>query len=335
MRVIMHTVTKMPSVLQSEAWSAALMLLCWARSRGTLPPDLALINDGFSLQAPLSDSEPLSGSPPHSAAVAAHDRSLPPSIYAHRCYLEAYGLVLERGGQSRAGAFSTAHGSIRSTQAAMTANQNGGWLDYLFAAPTNESETHPMLTSPSGTLDLPNLYRNTNASAFIDMTGNPLRPDDEILKVCLARCDPSLLIFQTVADAGESTRSLLLDTMLQTLSSMLEVLTAPPRLEISVPQRSIPPFKRTCSASTVGSTGDATAVPRLALAADAASKNADDIDEEGSFPEHLTSHRFVSNETRELDAVAMLEWTTTIILKNEENLLRYWTGLFGEAFFVA
>jgi hypothetical protein len=119
---------------------------------------------------------------------------------------------------------------------------------------------------------------------------------------------------------------------------MLEVLTAPPRLEVSFPQqRTMPPFKRTSSASTVGSTSEPTTVPRLAcLVVDAATSNvADDINEEGSFPEHLTSHRFVSNETRELDAVAMLEWTTTIILKDEENLLRYWTGLFGEAFLVA
>ena len=193
-------------------------------------------------------------------------------------------------------------------------------------------------------MDLPNLYRNTNASICVDMTGNPLRPDDEILKVGLEHCDPAELVFGAVTNSGAGASSLLLQTMLQTLSGMLEVLTAAPKMSsmalpaVVVPQRAIPAFKRGTSQTSVGSISDSATVLRthsFAAESEPGSIDGIGIEDETVFPEHMLCSTFVASEVRELDAVALLEWICNIVLKNEQNLLLFWSGLFGEVHSVA
>lgn len=330
LRVVLQAASTLPYALQSEAWASALMLLTWIRSRGALPPSLALVHDGFTSQATI-EVDASFGAPIN---VNMTSQPLRPSIYAHRCYLEAYGLALERGGQRNGADHQTGYPSHLHSN---PSNQSSGWLGFLFAAPS-ESSSHPhaMLSASSGTLDLPNLYRNTNASVWVDMTGNPLRPDDEILKVGLEHCDPAQLLFGAVAESGASATSLLLQTMLQTLSDMLEVLTAAPKMSaaVSVPQRAIPAFQHGTSQSSVGSVGDSATVlhTHSFAAAESEPSSVDGLEDESVFPEHMLSSTFVASDVRELDAVALLEWICNVVLKNEENLLMFWSGLFGKIF---
>lgn len=332
LRVVLQSASKLPNALQGDAWASALMLLTWVRSRGALPPSLALVHDGFTSDAAQAETDVSFGSP---GGVRLTAQPLRPSIYAHRCYLEAYGLVLERSGQSNNMYHQNGYPVARHTNA--SASQSSGWLGFLFATPT-ESSSHPqgMLSAPSGTLDLPNLYRNTNASVCVDMTGNPLRPDDEILKAGLEHCDPARLVFGAVTESGTGVSSLLLQTMLQTLSSMLEVLTAAPKIPpptVSVPQRAIPTFKRGSSQTSVDSVSDSATVLRthsFAAESEPSVSVVDGVEDENMFPEHMLSSTFVASDVRELDAVALLEWICNIVLKNEQSLLLFWSGLYGE-----
>ena len=341
LRVILQTSSKVPYALQSEACSSLLMVLSWARSRGALPSTLALIHSEL-ISEPLA--EPISQqltSPRKDIAGSNAEHSLVPSTYAHRCYLEAYGLALERSGQSSQVASGASYAAAHSAQRNASSTQSSGWLGFLFAAVDDDapsSQHHAMLSAPAGTLDLPNLYRNTNASVNVDMTGSPLRPDDELLKACLETNDPTKFFFEAITERGAASTESLLDTMFTTLSRMLEALTTTPRLPmVTVPpnnQRNTPAFKRSASAASNGEVLENGSLQRsdAQTAESEISSVFEGVEEENAcFPEHMLSTEFVSNsDVKELDAVVLLEWICNIVLKDGQTLLIYWTGLYGK-----
>lgn len=337
LRLILQAASKVPYALQNEACSSLLMVLAWVRSRGALPSTLALVHREVTSPCVVESSTPQLASP-RQPSVDSTDYSLPPSTYAHRCYLEAYGLALERSGQSGVVSSHTNYSAAHMEHARhASSNQGSGWLGFLFAAPADDASSHhhAMMSAPAGTLDLPNLYRNTNASAWVDMTGNPLRPDDELLKACLEASDPTQFFFQAITELGEASTESLLQTMFTTLSRMLEGLTTAPRMPIitapSNSQRSIPAFKRSASANSDVIENGSLQRSDAQTAESEISSVFEGVEEENAcFPEHMLSTEFMSSsEVKELDAVVLLEWICNIVLKNGQTLLLYWPGLYG------
>lgn len=54
-------------------------------------------------------------------------------------------------------------------------------------------------------LEVPDIYRNLNAGLLVDVQGNPLRPDDELLKVCLRTSNPDEIFYLALScDADEA-----------------------------------------------------------------------------------------------------------------------------------
>lgn len=316
MRVAFHTAEQTPFALQEDAWSAVLTLLAWVRSRGALPPALALVGEDFRVhEVHWQDALPEAG-----AGIEAPSTMLPPSVYAHRCYLEAYGLALERS-NGRSSSDTTAaslHHTHYGTHAGSSSGNQaaGAWfgLGFLFSeAPSDSGPRHHgvAMTSPSGTLDLPNLYRNANASLCVSMTGEPLRPDDEILKLCVERCKPAELVYQASLGDVEVT-STVFRSMLSLLSAMLKQLTATPRAATAL-SLVVPPAVRSVSGTSSVS-----------------SSAVDAVDLENSFPVQMLSNQFVPSVTKELDAVVLLEWITHITLRNDESLRLFWGDMHGE-----
>lgn len=335
MRVAFHTAEKSPVALQQDAWSALLMLLSWVRARGALPPSLALVGDDFCLsEIHWQDPLPADCDTPDQCGTSKRPTTataavLSPSVYAHRCYLEAYGLALERSAGGRNSADTAtgtsslqqardAHGGA--TGAGYSAGGGSAWfgLGFLFSDSQQHGRSHHsggLLTAPSGTLDLPNLYRNTNASLCVSMTGEPLRPDDEILKLSLERSRPAELIYQQLSPGDAEITSTVLKAALAMLMTMVKQLTATPRAGPVPLSVAMPASQRTVSNSS--------SVHTSSSAVDAV------VDLESSFPVQMLSNQFVSSDVKELDAVMLLEWITHIVVRNDDSISLFWGDLNG------
>jgi hypothetical protein len=189
----------------------------------------------------------------------------------------------------------------------------------------------------SGTLDLPNLYCNTNASVCVDMTGEPLRPDDELLKVMLDYSRPSELLFTPPSEEEHfATTAAVVRTLMRALTDMVQGFTAPAK-KVPVQQhkdREASLFKTalTKHAGTLGGSHDADdaggGVPALTLALPGEGA---EVDLSDAFPVHmLEALSGTSSEVRELDLVVVLEWIVTIVLKNEQHVQFFWPDLNGK-----
>ena len=207
-----------------------------------------------------------------------------------------------------------------------TTNAGGG------AGGSHQGSGNGMLVAPSGTLDLPNLYCNTNASVCVSMTGEPLRPDDELLKLSLEHCHPSEL-FTSVGEerSASETKNTLLHTMIHVLADMLDVLTTNSHAKsshVSAAGKAISasPFKRAESTRSASENGN------INKTTTSRSMSVDSVDPEleSLFPEQLLVSTFHSSEVKELDAVAVLEWICHIVFSSKHNLREYWSQMHGE-----
>jgi hypothetical protein len=205
--------------LPQEVYLSLLTLLVWARSRGALPPSLALIEDDFHRFAMASHCNDRSrrlaeADEVHSSTVATA------SIYARSCYLRSYGLSLVNaeglnsgvsGMKHLAHSTSTAQKNHSSSNSSSYSSSSSSWFGslggFLFSSSSSSAndDVHTnharvmeayrqSISSTTGLLDLPHLYCNTNASYVVDLKGAPIRPDDELLKTALQDCKPHVLL---------------------------------------------------------------------------------------------------------------------------------------------
>ena len=350
-RLAFETTHRASLSLREESWAAILQLLTYTRSRGALPPTLALIGEELVLHRNEKSKQRLditvegNGQEREETELTEHAHSsLPPSSYAQKCYLEAYGLTLSYPAGSQSSSSSRYQGSHGSTvhptvsnahQQATSSSGGSSWFsnigEFLFAAPS--SEAHHDSAMHSGMLDLPNLYCNANASACVDVTGKPLRPDDELLRVTMQHSKPDMLVLASERNVHFSSTAVQVKAMLRMLTSMTETLTSTPRVSQLPQQKGSTQFKTalTASVNTINQSRDEddrhlkSAVLSLTLPPEAVNAELEDC-----FPLHLLTPAHSAVDTVcELDVVVVLEWTCAIVLRSETNIQYLWPDLYG------
>lgn len=330
LKLAFHTALLSHPCMREPSWTAVVQLLTYSRGRGALPSVLALVSEGFT---------PVHGHGTASMEVA----RLPPSQYAHRCYLEAYGLTLSYPGQN--GQRSGSAGDLGSGGAQGSNQQGsssgGSWLGFLFS--DTQSNEHPdRAAMHSGTLDLPNLYCNTNASGCVDMTCEPLRPDDALLRVALQHSHPDDLLFgHRDEEEHFAQTALVLRTLFHSLTDMLEALTTP---VVKGPQSSggVTLFKASLTKDFQSLShahhedddvrGNHQSHRDGALSLILPSETARNADLGEAFPLHLlepatSGAKWI--EAKELDVVTVLAWAETIVLRDESHIQYFWPDLYG------
>jgi hypothetical protein len=336
LKLAFHTAKLAHQCMREASWSAVLQLLTYCRSRGALPLSLALVAEDFAGGHPL----PHNGDAVPSGTVGASVKRLPPSPYAHRCYLEAYGLTLSYPGQNgRRNGSSADLGPAAGSHGASSSGAGGSWLGFLFSDTQHPGE-NDRTGVHSGTLDLPNLYCNTNASACVDMNCEPLRPDDSLLRVALNHSHPDSLLFGLSSEEEHfSQTSQVLRTLLHALSEMLEALCAPgpsssskvvPSAQNGAPslfKASLTKTFRPVSLSRDDDDAALTGGLYLSLPAETQSSELSE-----AFPLQLLEAAPAGrwNNVRELDVVTVLEWATKIVLRDELHVQYFWPDLHGE-----
>jgi hypothetical protein len=329
MKLAFHTAQRMPFCLREEAWAALLRVLCFSRSRGALPSTLALVPEDFAVHRGSAQADGADRAGSSLDGDFLHP-PLPPSPYAHRCYLEAYGLTLSYPGQSAQD--SPVSGAVAMTVTASKSQSSGGggWLAGLFSAPAADESPESNGVIHSGTLDLPNLYSNTNASVCVDMTGEPLRPDDDLLRTALMHCQPASLLYSEDRPEHFASTAIVLRTMLRSLTAMVADITAQIGAS-SASQKEGGLFKTSFAGkfSSISRSRDEedVAVLTLELPSNAAAAEEHDSD---AFPSQLLdTAEWGAKDARELDAVAMLEWAANISLKSALHVQYFWPELCG------
>jgi hypothetical protein len=336
LKLAFHTAKLAHQCMREASWSAVVQLLMYCRSRGALPLSLALVAEDFAGGHPL----PHNGDALPNGGVGSSAKRLAPSPYAHRCYLEAYGLTLSYPGQNgRRNGSSADLGPAAGSHGASSSGAGGSWLGFLFSDTQHPGE-NDRTGVHSGTLDLPNLYCNTNASACVDMNCEPLRPDDSLLRVALNHSHPDSLLFGLSSEEEHfSQTSQVLRTLLHALPEMLEALCAPGPSSSSkvVPsaQNGAPSLFKASLTKTFRPVSlsrdddDAALIGGLSLSLPAETQSSE-LSE--AFPLQLLEAAPAGrwNYVRELDVVTVLEWATKIVLRDELHVQYFWPDLHGE-----
>ena len=344
--------------LPQEVYLSLLTLLVWARSRGALPPSLALIEDDFHRFAMASHCDDRSRrlaevEEVHSSTVATA------SIYARSCYLRSYGLSLVNAEGLNSGVSGKKHLAHSTAQKNhSSSNSSSSWFGslggFLFSSSSSSAndDVHTnharvmeayrqSISSTTGLLDLPHLYCNTNASYVVDLKGAPIRPDDELLKIALQDCKPHVMLGIGGHQAGSrfnSNSSEVLYALFDILGRMIvDLLASRDRRVSSLPGRaSVPPPSPTQGMQTPSISRSGAKSPQ-SLDGDSSHHSATKglVDDDCGYLDGdsllSTAAAIVMDakdsqwlEVVELDAVCVLEWTCSIIFSSYDNLALFW-----------
>jgi hypothetical protein len=199
----------------------------------------------------------------------------------------------------------------------------------LFSASASDPSSESSAVVHSGTLDLPNLYSNTNASACVDMTGEPLRPDDELLRTALAHCQPAGLLYSEDRPEHFASTAIVLRTMLRTLTTMVADITSQAGTSCAQ-QKESNLFKTSFGGkfSSLSRSRDEDDVPRESLLKLELPNSAGAAEDNEAFPSQLLdAAEWGAKDARELDAVVVLEWASNIALKSSQHVQYFWPEL--------
>ena len=359
MKLAFHTAQQVPVCLREESWAELLHLLTYSRQRGALPPSLALVGEDFCPRpkrrasaagavALIEDSQSASAYAPSSDTPLEIMSSIPPTPFARRCYLEAYGLSLSYPTQQNSNSTNAnvnvvaraAATAGQATHVSASGSSSASWFsnlgEFLFSNSSTDATSGALNAIHSGNLDIPNLYCNTNASVCVDMTGQPLRPDDELLRVCLDSCRPAQLLFTTEAEEHFAGTSVALNAIIKALTAVVEKLVTHNGVSNNGHVGSLLKSSLTVNMRCLGSSShddedhvkDRVLLLSLSLPGDAG--NAEQVE---NFPAHLLDSccaAELSEVVCELDGVALLEWATQIVLKDADHVQYFWPTMQGK-----
>lgn len=345
-KIVFFIATNYTHLLSRDAWSSVIMLLLFARSRGVLPEQIAVISDDFKEN--LNNIELI-------------NESLIPSVYARQAFLRAYGhivstpknLLKQSGKVDRVSAkdiLSKSELRISQSQANNTVNSSmsngsnsdggkGSWMTsiggLLWSAASNPSELqqndslnkltkleeqvarlsekagHQFMLNTGATEDnkaVVNLFCNSNACIHIAPSGELLRADDELFKISLSRCHPEDLFINVLAKSSDVVVGNVITSLLNILCNIVYYL-----LREDNPHRPPSATSDTSSKKTKDNT-----IEDINIA------------NESHFPDHLLSYEFVDDSVNELDAVVVLQWICLIVFASKSSLKLFWPRVHGK-----
>jgi hypothetical protein len=204
------------------------------------------------------------------------------------------------------------------------------------------------------------LYSNANASIFIDINGEPIRPDDNLLKICLLNSHVDKLLSMNVttknfANNGNSSTydfdvlNVIVASLFNSLNNVLLVLMN----ESEMSNANVNIRKDVNKHQNIENNSKDVKHKNSNKKEDILNKNnknnliestistkneknllgdSEVCDEEEYFLQHLKTSNFsffASNVACELDAVVILEWLSNLLFSSNQTLNFFWNKIYG------
>lgn len=226
LRVVLRAASETSLNVHKHTWSTLFELLLWARSRGSLPHELAKISNSFSFYS-VESSTSNEGSWKGSSA---HCNSYRPSSFARSCYMQAFGLQPSVASLPNTAASLEGINLLETTSS--KTNSGSSWISFLWSSGMEESDSaatgsrqQPPLSALLMQSALANdsfeVFSNANASIHLDNKGHHIRTDDHFLQLTIEKCSLEQLFQSLLFEANSKRGETLYAGCLLTLSRLL------------------------------------------------------------------------------------------------------------------